>query len=50
MMCQKCLNNFCIVRAKKSPLSPLWKEGLKSAPEKIPPLKKGNQGGFRCGL
>src|SRR5439155_20751584 len=36
-------------RQKISP-SPLWKEGLKSAPEKIPPLKKGDQGGFRCGL
>ena len=40
------LNNFCSVRVKISP-SPLFQRGVKAVTEKIPPLKKGDKGGFK---
>ena len=44
MMCQKCLNNFCIVRAKKSPFLSL-ETGVKvSTGENSPFEKVGSRG------
>ncbi len=43
MMCQKCLNNFCIVRAKKSPL-PLFGKRVKVSTGENSPFEKGVYG------
>ena len=44
MMCQKCLNNFCIVRAKKSPL-PLFGKRVKVSTGENSPFEKGGSRG-----
>jgi len=45
VMCQKCLNNFCIVRAKKSPL-PLFGKRVKVSTGENSPFEKGESRGI----